>query len=106
MHRHLELLPPKERSVAMGRLRREGFTVSPSATAQTIANVAARAMKVPRAKTINDAAALIRRYLSTTEVDTGYGEVKNWVVYVPDIAMTRAIARARDPYAKLPGDGR
>lgn len=90
----------------MGRLRREGFTVSPSATARTLANVAAKAMKVSRAKTINDAAALIRRYLSTTEVDTGYGEVKNWVVYVPDVAMERALARARDPYAKSPGDGR
>jgi hypothetical protein len=90
----------------MGRLRREGFVVSPSATAQTIANVAAKAMKVPRAKTIDDAAALIRRYLSTTEVNTGYGEVKNWVVYQQPIEMTRALARAQDPYARQPGDGR
>lgn len=106
MHKHLELLPPKQRSLAMGRLRREGFTISPSSTASRLAMVTATAMGVPCPKGITDGARLIKQYLSKPETATGYGEVKNWVVYVPDAAMNRAIARAANPYERLPGDGR
>lgn len=106
MRKHLELLPPSERSKAMGRLRREGFTVSPSATANRLAIVASMALRVSRPRTIDEAAALIKRYLTTPEVDTGYGEVRNWVPYVQSVEMGRVLARAANPYEKQPGDGR
>lgn len=90
----------------MGRLRREGFTISPSSTADRIGRVVAKALKVNPPSTVNDSAALIRQYLSTPEVDTGYGEVRNWVPYVPSIEMARALEKAANPYERRPGDGR
>lgn len=106
MHKHLELLPPKERSRAMGRLRREGFPISPSCSIGTLARACAKALKTKAPGTVDEAAGTIRQYLNKPEVDTGYGQVKNWVVYIPGVEMARALARAANPYEKLPGDGR
>lgn len=90
----------------MGKLRREGFTISPSASAGRLARTVAKALKVKPPETIDEAASLIKQYLSIPEMDTGYGQVRNWVVYVPSVEMGRALDRAANPYERRPGDGR
>lgn len=106
MQKHLELLPPTDRSRAMGKLRREGFPISPSCSIGTLARSCAKALKTKPPATIDEAAATIRQYLNKPEVDTGYGQVKNWVVYKQPIEMSRALQRAANPYERQPGDGR
>lgn len=106
MRKHLELLPPSDRSAAMGKLRRAGFTISPSTSGPGIARKVAKALGVEVPINITEAAILVRQYVLAKEVPSGYGEVKNWVVYTQPLAMTRALARAANPYERQPGDGR
>lgn len=106
MPKHLELMPPSERSAAMGKLRRAGFTVSPSTSAPLLMRKVAKALGIEAPSSITEGAIMVRQYIKSPETSTGYGEVKNWVPYCEPVEMARALARAANPYAKYPGDGR
>lgn len=89
----------------MGRLRREGFTISQNCTMWRIVRSVAEALSTRVPQDASAGAALVRRYISTPEKPS-YVESRKWVPYVQGVAMTQALERAANPYARVPGDGR
>lgn len=90
----------------MGKLRRAGYVISPSTSAPGIVRKVAKALGLECPSNITEGAILVRQYVKQPERDSEYGKPRNWVVYKQPMEMTRALARAANPYDRQPGDGR